>query len=70
MTSLEILKRLFRDYTKRFIGKIFLSVFFSMLVAFSTSMIAYLLYPAIEKIFIEKDEKLMLLIPFTVLHLL
>ena len=67
MTSLEILKRLFRDYTKRFIGKIFLSVFFSMLVALSTSMIAYLLDPAIEKIFIEKDEKLMLLIPFAIL---
>ena len=67
MTSLEILKRLFRDYTKRFIGKIFLSVFFSMLVALSTSMIAYLLDPAIEKIFIEKNEKLMLLIPFAIL---
>ena len=67
MTSLEILKRLFRDYTKRFIGKIFLSVFFSMLVALSTSMIAYLLDPAIEKIFIEKNEQLMLLIPFAIL---
>ena len=38
-----------------------------MLVALSTSMIAYLLDPAIEKIFIEKDEKLMLLIPFAIL---
>ena len=67
MTSLEILKRLFKDYTKKFIGKIILSVFFSMLVAASTSIIAYLLDPAIEKIFIEKDEKLMLLIPFAIL---
>ncbi len=67
MTSLEILKRLFKDYTKKFIGKIILSVFFSMLVAASTSMIAYLLDPAIEKIFIEKNENLMLLIPFAIL---
>tara|TARA_Y100001935_G_scaffold239603_1_gene227435 strand:+ start:1823 stop:3562 length:1740 start_codon:yes stop_codon:yes gene_type:complete len=67
VTSLEILKRLFKDYTKKFIGKIILSVFFSMLVAASTSIIAYLLDPAIEKIFIEKDEKLMLLIPFAIL---
>ena len=67
MTNLEILKRLFKDYTKKFIGKIFLSVFFSMLVAASTSMIAYLLDPAIEKIFIEKNQRLMLLIPFAIL---
>ncbi len=67
MTSLEILKRLFKDYTKKFLGKIFLSVFFSVLVAASTSMIAYLLDPAIEKIFIEKNVKLMIIIPFAIL---
>ena len=67
MTNLEILKRLFKDYTKKFIGKIFLSVFFSMLVAASTSMIAYLLDPAIEKIFINKDKSLILLIPFFII---
>ena len=67
MTNIEILKRLFKDYTKRFIGKILLSVFFSILVAASTSMIAYLLDPAIEKIFIEKNVKLMVIIPFAIL---
>ena len=61
MSDLEILKRLFREYTKQYIGKIFLSVFFSVLVAGSTSAIAYLLDPAIEKIFIEKNKQLMLL---------
>ena len=66
MSDLEILKRLFREYTKQYIGKIFLSVFFSVLVAGSTSAIAYLLDPAIEKIFIEKDKQLMLLIPFAI----
>ena len=66
MSDLEILKRLFREYTKQYIGKIFLSVFFSVLVAGSTSAIAYLLDPAIEKIFIEKNKQLMLLIPFTI----
>ncbi len=67
MTNIEILKRLFKDYTKRFIGKILISVFFSILVAASTSMIAYLLDPAIEKIFIEKNVKLMVIIPFAIL---
>ena len=52
MTNLEILKRLYKNYTRKFIGKIFLSILFSILVAISTSAIAYLLDPAIEKIFI------------------
>ena len=66
MTNLEILKRLYKDYTKKFIGKIMLSIFFSILVAISTSAIAYLLDPAIEKIFIEKNKDLMLLIPIAI----
>ncbi len=67
MTNIDILKKLYKDYTRKFLGKIFLSVFFSVLVAGSTSLIAYLLDPAIEKIFIEKNQKLMLLIPFAIL---
>ncbi len=67
MTNLEILKKLYNNYTKKFLGKIFLSIFFSILVAASTSLIAYLLDPAIEKIFIQKNKKLMLIIPFAIL---
>ena len=66
MTNIEILKRLYKDYTKKFLGKISLSVFFSVLVAASTSSIAYLLDPAIEKIFVEKNKQLMLLIPIAI----
>ena len=53
MTNIEILKRLYNDYTKTFIIKIFLAVIFSILVAGSTSATAWLLDPAIEKIFIN-----------------
>ncbi len=67
MTNLDILKKLYSNYTKKYLGKIFLSVFFSTLVAGSTALIAYLLDPAIEKIFIDKNEQLMLLIPFAIL---
>ena len=67
MTNLEILLDLYKRYTKRHLTKIFLSIFFSILVAGSTAMIAYLLDPAIEKIFIEKNQKLMLIIPFIIL---
>ena len=55
MNKTALLKRLFNDYTKKFIKKIALAIFFSLLVAISTSSIAWLLDPAIEKIFIQKD---------------
>ncbi|MDB9844492.1 ABC transporter ATP-binding protein/permease [bacterium] len=63
MNKLEIIKRLFFDYTKKHLKKILLSVFFALLVAGSTSAIAYLLDPAIKKIFIEKDQDLIVIIP-------
>ena len=58
--------RLFNNYTKKHLKKIFLAVFFSILVAGSTSGIAYLLDPAIEKIFINQDDTLMYIIPFII----
>ena len=67
MTNLELLLSLYKKYTSKYLGKIFLSIFFSALVAGSTALIAYLLDPAIEKIFIEKNERLMVLIPIAIL---
>ncbi len=67
MSNLEILKRLYKDYTKKYLNKIFLAVFFSMLVAGSTSATAWLLDPAIDKIFINKDQSLLLIIPLLII---
>ena len=67
MTSIEILKRLYKDYTKNFLNKIFLAVFFSILVAVSTSATAWLLDPAIDKIFLNRDQSLLLIIPFFII---
>ena len=63
MNNIEILKKLYNNYTKEFLPKILFSIFFSLLVAGSTATIAWLLDPAIKKIFIEKDQTLILLIP-------
>ncbi len=63
MKSIIILKRLYKDYTKRYIKKILISVFFTVLLAGSTSSIAYLLDPAIKQLFIEQNQKLIYLIP-------
>ena len=67
MNKTLIFKRLYKDYSKKFIKKIILSGIFSILVAGSTSAIAWLLDPAIKKIFIEKDQTLIWLIPFLII---
>ena len=63
MKKKETFKRLYKDYTKKYLNKIILSAFFSILVAGSTSSIAWLLDPAIKKIFIDKDQTLIFVIP-------
>ncbi len=66
MIKTEIYKRLYRDYSKKYLDKIILSAFFSILVAGSTSGIAWLLDPAIKKLFIEKDQSLLIIIPLMI----
>ena len=58
MNNSKIYKRLFKDYTSKHLVSILLAAFFSIIVAGSTSSIAWLLDPAIKKIFIEKDQSL------------
>ena len=67
MPNIEIFKRLYKDYTKKYLNKIFLAFFFSILVAGSTSATAWLLDPAIDKIFINKDQSLLLIIPLLII---
>ena len=64
MTSdFQILKRLYDNYTKKYVKKIIISVFFTLLLALSTSSVAYLLDPAIKQLFIEQKKNLILVIP-------
>ena len=67
MRKADTFKRLYKDYTKKHINKIILSAFFSVLVAGSTSSIAWLLDPAIKKIFIEQDQTLIFVIPILII---
>ena len=67
MTNSEIYKRLYKDYSKKFINRILISVFFGVLVAASTSAIAWLLDPAIKKIFVEKEQSLIFIIPLLII---
>ena len=67
LSKIEIIKRLYKDYTVKHLRKIFIAILFSILVAASTSSIAYLLDPAIEKIFINQDSTLMYIIPIIII---
>jgi len=59
----QILKRLYKSYTKKYLKKILLSVFFTIILAGSTSSVAYLLDPAIDQLFIKQNQKMLYLIP-------
>ena len=67
MNKIKIFKRLYKDYSKKYLNKIILSALLSILVAASTSSIAWLLDPAIKKIFIEKDQSLLIIIPLSII---
>jgi len=67
MSTKQIIKRLYKDYISKYVLKIFLAAFFSVLVAISTSATAWLLDPAIEKLFLNKDRTLIFLIPFAII---
>ena len=67
MNSTQIFKRLYKDYTKKYLPKIFLSIFFTLLLAGSTSAVAYLLDPAINELFIKQTSSLIFTIPLLII---
>ena len=67
MNTVDTLKRLYKDYTKNYVKKIAFAMALSVVIAGSTSAIAYLLDPAIKKIFIDQDDKLIIIIPLFII---
>ena len=67
MNDTQILKRLYKDYTKKYLKNIITSVFFTILLAGSTSAVAYLLDPAIKQLFIEQKDSYIYLIPAAII---
>ena len=65
-TLKKILLRLYRTYVSKYFNKIIIALFLSFGVAGSTAAIAWLLDPAIKKMFIEQDKTMMLLIPIAI----
>ena len=61
------LKRLYKNYTKDYLNRIFIALILSVIVAGSTSATAYLLDPAIKKIFIEQDKTFAVMVPILII---
>ncbi len=64
---LFILKRLYREYVKNHLNRILIALVLSIIVAASTSGIAWLLDPAVKKIFIEQDSVFAWTIPLLII---
>ncbi len=63
----KILKRLYKEHINRYLNRIFLSLFLSLIVSGSTSAIAWLLDPAVKKIFIENNQTYAWTIPLAII---
>ena len=62
-----ILKRLYKEYVRKHISKLLIALVLSVIVAASTSGIAWLLDPAVKKIFIDQDKVFALTIPLLII---
>ena len=62
----KIVKRLFKNYVRKHLGLLIISLMLSLTTAGSTAAIAWLLDPAIEKLFIDQDKRFALIIPLGV----
>ena len=61
-----VLKSLYKEYVRKHIKRILFALILSIIVAGSTSGIAWLLDPAVKKIFIDQDKTYAFLIPILI----
>ena len=63
----DIIKRLYKEHIKFHLKRIILCLILSICIAGTTSSIAWLLDPAVKKIFIDKNQTLAWLIPIAII---
>ena len=63
----KIIQRLYKEYIKFYFKRILFCLVLSICVAGTSSAIAWLLDPAVKKIFVEQDKFLTLVIPFLII---
>ena len=63
MENFELVKRIFKTQVRKYLSQILIIFAFIIISAIATSAVAWLLDPAIKKIFIEKNTTLLIIIP-------
>ena len=66
MNKSDLIKRIYRTQIKKYIPDLIIVVAFMVLHGASTAAVAWLLDPAIKKIFIEQDKLMLYLIPVAI----
>ena len=66
MTNSEIFKRLIKTKVNKYFKRLVFALILSIIVALSTAATAWLLDPAIKKIFLDKDITMLYLIPIAI----
>ena len=67
MNSYALVKRIFKTQVFRYLSQFLVIFLFIIISALSTAGVAWLLDPAIKKIFIEKNKVLLFLIPAAII---
>ena len=67
MSNVEVASRIFKTQIKKYFKEILIIFLFVIITAVMTAVTAWLLDPAIKKIFIEKDEKMLVIIPVAII---
>ena len=62
-----LVAKIFKEYVRKHLKRILIALVLSLVVALSTSSIAWLLDPAVKKIFIEKDDVFTWSIPILII---
>ena len=64
---INIVKRLYREHIKKYFKRLILALSLSIIVAASTSATAWLLDPAVKKIFLDQNTTFAWLIPLSII---
>ena len=67
MNKKDLVKRIFRTQVKRYIPELSITFLFIILTSLTTAATAWLLDPAIKEIFINKNTKMLYLIPLAII---
>ena len=67
MNKKDLVKRIFRTQVKKYIPELSLTFIFIILTSLTTAATAWLLDPAIKEIFINKNIKMLYLIPLAII---